>query len=474
MEKEFIYQRIADLLEKQILTGILKAGDKLPSLRMLCQEYGVSQNTAIRVYQNLESKMLIESKPQSGYFVRYTIKRIPSIPKESKPKRFPQSWSNEDIVETVYKSLDQNNSLLLSLGRPSSSLLPIQKLNKGVINAVKNLKGHGIEYEPVEGNIRLRRQIARWAFTMEKHLTEDDIITTHGCLNAIAYCLMAVTQRGDTVAMESPVSFGMLQIAHSLGLKVIELPTHPLWGVDLDILEKNFQRNKINVCLFITNFSNPLGTCMPDENKKRLVKLLYRYNVPLIENDINGDVYFGAKRPKSCKTFDKNGMVMWCGSVSKTLASGYRVGWVAPGKYYEHVKKIKLYHSISSSPLTQEVIAGFLETGRYEYHLKKLRHVLQTNCYKMTNTIAKYFPEGTFITRPQGGFILWIELPNGKDTLQLFETCLKYDISFAPGRIFTMQNQYNNCLRLNFGMEWTKNLEDDIKHLGKLANQLKC
>ncbi len=466
---DFAYLRIARIIENQILDNILGIGDKLPSLRTICSEYGVSQNTALNTYFHLERKMLIETRPRSGYYVRYSRNRLPAMPQVTCPSAIASLSDSELLVSKVYENLGEDAYLQLSLGTPANELLPIAKLNKGLMQATRELKGSGVAYEKVQGNERLRRQVARWAFAMECNLNADDIITTSGCLNAISYCLMAVTQKGDTIAMESPVSFGMLQVAQSLGLKVLELPTDPQSGVDLNALEDAMKKQQVKATLLISNFSNPLGSCMPDENKKAAVLLAEQYGVPLIENDLNGDVYFGQHRPKSCKTYDTTGIVLWCSSVSKTLAPGYRVGWVAAGRYKEKVLRMKLYHAISSTSITQEVIAGFLETGRYESHLKKLRHVLHGNQLNYSRAIADYFPEGTRASRPQGGFVLWVELPKPIDTMVLYEKAVAQKISFAPGRIFTLQDQYQNCLRLNYGLVWDVRLETYLKILGNLA-----
>lgn len=467
---EFLYLRIAGVIERQILQKILHAGDKLPSLRTICNEYGVSQNTALNAYFYLESKMLIETRPKSGYYVRQSrASRQLSVPSITAPSAIAGYGDSEQLVGQVYESLGEGMFEQLSLGTPANELLPVAKLNKGLMQATRELKGSGVAYEKMEGNERLRRQIARWAFSMECNLDTDDIIITNGCLNAISYCMMAVTEKGDTVAMESPVSFGMLQLAQVLGLKVLELPTHPQTGVDLNALEKAMMKKSVKACLLISNFSNPLGSCMPDKNKKTAVRMAEKYNVPLIENDLNGDVYFGQQRPKSCKTYDRSGIVLWCGSVSKTLAPGYRVGWVAPGKYREKIVRLKLYHSISSPAITQEVIAGFLETGRYENHLRRLRNVLRGNLILYSRAIAEHFPEGTMASRPQGGFVIWLQLPGKTDTVELYREAAARKISFAPGRIFTLQDQYRNCMRLNVGLIWNDKLESHLKMLGNLA-----
>lgn len=468
---KFVYLRIAGIIEKQIWDNTLRTGDKLPSLRTICREYGVSQNTALSAYYHLESKMLIETRPHSGYYVKYLGARIPQVLDISRPSAIANFGVSELLVSKVYDNLGEGGYLPLALATPANELLPIAKLNKGLLLATRELRGSGVAYDKAEGNERLRRQIARWAFNMECSLSHHDIITTSGCLNALSYCLMSVTEKGDTIAMESPVSFGMLQLAEALGLKVLELPTHPDLGADLDALENALENKKVKASLLISNFNNPLGSCMPDENKKAAVQLAEKFNVPLVENDISGDIYFGPNRPRSCKTYDSSGIVLWCGSVSKTLAPGYRVGWVAPGRFKENILRMKLYHNISGTSITQETIGGFLETGRYESHLRKLRHTLYGNMLRYSGAIADYFPEGTKASRPQGGAVLWVELPPHIDTVDLYEKARARSISFAPGKIFTLQNQYQSCMRLNYGLVWNEQTQAHLKALGELAKK---
>lgn len=467
-----LYMRIASAIEQQIRNRVLQVGDKVPSLRTICQEYGVSQATAIQAYHYLESRALIEARPQSGYYVSPApVYKLA----ESKPSVILASsgdGSLEALVDRVYNNIGQPaRSLPLSLGVPAQELLPLARLNKGLVKAMRGLDGSGVNMEHPLGNERLRKQIARWSFAMEARLDPDNIITTAGCLNAISYALMALTEPGDTIAVESPVSFGMLQVAQSLRLQVLELPADPLTGIDLDVLKKHFQKKKIKLCLFISNFSNPLGSCMPDERKKELVQLLEKYQVPLIENDLNGDVFFGHKRPKSCKTYDESGLVIWCGSVSKSLAPGYRVGWVDAGRFREKLLRMKLYHSISSTSIVQEVVADFLETGRYEAHLRKLRQTLYTNYLHYIRCIQEHFPADTRLSRPQGGFVLWVELNRRADTVDLYERAMRHKISIAPGKIFTLQKQYNNCLRLNYGLVWNEKTRKALVTLGRLAGE---
>jgi len=471
-KNEHLYLYIAEAIEQQILDNVLHVGDRLPSVRNLSVHHNVSVGTALQAYYHLEGKGLIESRPQSGYFVRFNPARFPQRPEKSRPSHALRTKNVDAIISEVYDDWTDQRVTRFSLSVPAPEILPLAALNKAMLQAVRELPACGTSYEPVKGNALLRRQIARWALNWEGRLGEEDLITTAGCMNAISYCLMALTQRGDTIAVESPAYFGTLRLLNSLGLRVLELPTHPDTGVDPDDVKKALQRYDLKACLFVTNFSNPLGFCIPDEQKKALVDLLEFHGVPLIEDDLYGDVYFGKKRPKSCKSFDESGNVLWCSSISKTLAPGYRVGWVAPGKHYDQIKRLKLYHSITSAALEQAAIANFLATGRYEHHLRRLRSTLHSNSLHYIRAVGDFFPEGTKVSHPAGGFILWVELPRQVDTYQLYQEAILHKISIAPGAMFSLQDRYQNCMRLSFGMPWTPELERSLKKLGTLIKTL--
>jgi DNA-binding transcriptional MocR family regulator len=468
MKDDFLYKEISNNIASLIRNEVLQAGDRLPSVRMLCQEHGISMNTAKRVFLELEAQSLIESKPQSGYFVsRLSYQRLP-LPGVSKPSPVSNSKEPDDLIRKVYATMGRKDLTLLSIGVPSGDLLPLAKLNKEVMHATRQLSAGGTAYEQLPGNENLRRMIAVRSLTWGGKLREDDVVTTAGGMNALSFCMMALTKPGDTIAMESPCYPGSLQLARSLGLKVLELPTHPVTGVETDALKKVI--DKIDVCLLVPNFNTPLGSCMPDENKKEVVRLLAKHHIPLIEDDIYGDLYFGTQRPTCCKSFDTTGTVLWCSSVSKTLAPGYRVGWVAPGKYREQILKLKLVHAISSTAITQEAVANFLKSGRYDNHLRKMRLTLQSNYQHYIDAIAEYFPKGTKTSRPQGGLAFWVEFPKKVNTSELFDTAMKQKISIAPGRMYTLQNQYENCMRLNFGLSWSEDVQHKLKLLGRMVS----
>lgn len=462
----FLYEKIAADFSRQMINGLLLANDQLPSIRSICSSYQVSMSTALKAYHILESQGLIHSKPQSGYFVN-PVRKLPALPNISVPS---PNMGNEDpsaLVSKVYQAVN-SGQVMFSLGVPSKAYLPLAKLNKLVCKTVWQLEDHASGYENLNGSANLRRQIARMSYQWGGQLREDEILPTAGCTAAMAHCLMALTEKGDTIVVESPIYFGILQLAKSLGLNILELPSHPQTGIDLEALTKSLQTNKVKLCLLVPNFSNPMGGTMPVEHKKEVVRLMEHYDIPLVENDMYGDLYFGQERPVNCKAFDESGLVLLCSSVSKTLAPGYRVGWLTPGKFAEKISRVKFSNTISSSRLTQEVVASFLEKGRYEQHLKTLRRTLHFNSLRYVEAIEKYFPDDVKVSRPEGGFMLWIELAKRINTADLYDKAIKLNISIAPGRMFTLQNQFNNCMRLSYGLPWNESAHQAIKTIGAL------
>jgi len=468
---DHLYMQVAGGVEKMIAEDVLKIGDKLPSVRVLSEEYGISMGTAFQAYYHLEGKGLIESRPKSGYYVRFNHKRFPALPKMMQPDSLSHTVSVKEMISNIYSDITADHKMNFALAVPDASLLPAAKLNKSVVHALRNSKDHCIQYEHTQGNIDLRKQIAKLAFNWGGKIKPEEVIVTNGCLEAMTMCLRAVTNYGDTVAVECPSYFGIYQAIESLGLKVVEISSDPTTGLELASLEKAIEKFNIKACVCVPNFNNPLGSCMPDENKKQLVDLITKHNIPLIEDDIYGELYFGKNRPRPCKYFDTKGMVMHCSSLSKSLAPGYRIGWTLAGKFFEEVRQIKRMHNISSPTLTQAAMAHFLQHGRYEYHLKNLRKALHTQCLRYIQSIISYFPADTKISRPHGGFVLWLELNKNVDVFKLRSEAMKQHISVVPGKIFSASCNFSHCLRISFGKPWNDDIDYGLKVLGDLVKK---
>ncbi len=465
------YIEVADRIETLIEKKVLKVGDKLLSVRALSKEQGISISTAFQSYYLLESKGLIEARPQSGYYVKHSPEHVLELPNISEPPDDAVPVSQDDMISSVYLDLRSEKLVNFSMAAPSIALLPAAKLTKAVIQAMRESPGAGLQYEHVQGNPMLRKQIARQAFNWGGTVTEDDIVVTAGAVEALSLCIKAVTQRGDTVAIESPTYSAIFQVLESHGLKVVEIPTDPVTGADLDYLEQAIPRFDIKACLFVNNFNNPLGSCMPDENKKRLVDMLAKREIPLIEDDIYGELYFGKTRPKTCKTFDTKGLVLHCASISKSLAPGYRIGWAIPGRFKQNVIRLKRMHTVSTNTLAQAAVAGFLANGRYELHLRHLRKALYTQSLRYAQAVCQYLPDDIRMTRPQGGFTLWIEMDKKINAYRLHKRALKQNVGIAPGQIFSSQGRFENCFRLSYGDPWNERIEDGIRIIGKLMKE---
>ena len=469
---DHLYLQIAEGIEKMIAEDVLRIGDKLPSVRVICEEYGISMGTAFQAYYQLEGKGLIESRPKSGYYVRFNHHRLPALPELSTPDAMTSNVSVKEMIASIYTDIVAHDVINLALAVPDVALLPAAKLNKSVVYALRNTKDHCISYEHTQGNLELRKQVAKLAFNWGGKVKPDEVIISSGCLDAICLCLKAVTRNGDTVAVESPTYFGIYQAIESLGLKVVEIPAHPVTGVDIPALEKAIKKFKIKACVFVPNFNNPLGSCIPEANKKKLVDLITKHSVPLIEDDIYGELYFGKTRPKPCKFYDTKGWVMYCSSLSKSLTPGYRIGWVIPGRFFEELNQLKRIQNISCPTLTQAAMAHFLMHGRYEYHLKHLRKALHTQSLRYVQAIINYFPADTKVSRPHGGFILWLELNKKVDSFKLRTEAMKQHISIVPGKIFSAGHAYSNCIRISFGKPWSDDVDYALMMLGKMIKKM--
>lgn len=470
--ENFLYEQVADKLETLIRQGVYKTGDKLVSVRGLSEEQGISLSTAFKAYSELEQKGLIEARTKSGYYVRYTPRERPAAPRRPVADADDEgagASSHEDILKRVYADQSDETVIRFSLSAPATQLLPRARLQKTLMETVRNHPDGCLGYAGSQGDPTLRRQLALHAFSWGGTLTEADIVTTHGCLEAVNLALRAVTRPGDVVAVETPTFFGLLRAVQNLGLTVLEVPVDPETGVDIDWLEGALERTPVAACLFVTNFSNPLGACMPDDRKQRLVDLLAARDIPLIEDDIYGDLYFGESRPRTCKSMDRTGNVILCSSVSKSLAPGYRVGWCIPGRHFQRVLDLKRIHSLSSTNVTHAAVGQFFAHNRWDLHMRQLRKALHTQSLAYIAAIARYFPADTRVTQPQGGYVLWVELNRSVHSLALFQAAIGEKISISPGQLFSLDQRYSHCIRISFGLPFTREIDGALRTLGSLV-----
>ncbi len=467
--EDHLYEQMAGKIHALIERGTLRPGDRVPSVRKLSEQHDVSIATVLQAYMLLEDKGLIEARPQSGYYVRPRFRELLAEPAKTDPPAKPCCVRVCDLVMQILRTVNDPGIVPLGAGIASPELFPSEKLHRVLASVARRGGAATNRYEPPAGNLELRRQIARRSLDWGCALSADDFITTIGCMEAIHLSLRAVAEPGDAIAVESPTFFGVLQIIECLGMKAVEVGTYPRQGMCLDELAAAIRRHKIAAVILTPNFQNPLGALMPDEKKKALVEMLAKKEIPLIEDDIYGDLQHDGPRPKVAKAFDKKGLVLLCGSVSKTLAPGFRVGWCAPGRFKDRVERLKFANTCGTPVLPQLAIAEFLQNGGYDHHLRGIRKNYAQQVRQVHEAIARYFPEGTKVTQPKGGFLLWVELPKRVNTLDLFEKAAKEKVSIAPGPLFSPKPNYKNFLRVNCGYPFTPQIEQAVMTLGRLA-----
>jgi DNA-binding transcriptional MocR family regulator len=469
---DYLYERVVDEISHLVDQGTLRAGDRIPSIRKLSSKDGISVSTVLQAYLVLENKGIIEARPQSGYYVK-SHRDLPAEPKPTHPPPTVTAVGVSQLVSQVFHAARDPRVTDLGAATPSPGLLPIKRLNRIVGTLMRRYDPAAINYDFPPGYEPLRRQIAKRSPEFGSSLTADDIITTNGAMEAVNLCIRAVAKAGDIIAIESPTYFGFLQIIESLGMKAVEIPTHARNGILLDELEQLIRRHKIKACLLCTNLSNPLGSSMPDKNKKELVELLARREIPLIEDDIYGDLCFAPLRPKTAKAYDKKGLVLLCSSFSKTVAPGFRVGWAAPGRFRSEVERLKFMNTMATATLPQMTISEFLENGGYDRHLRRLKKRFADQMRFVTDLVSQRFPKETKVTRPAGGYLLWVELPKRVNSLRLHAEALRQNISIAPGPMFSPKNRYENFIRLSCGQTESERIEEAIAKLGRIMKDIR-
>lgn len=463
-----LYQEIADRTARLIADGVLRVGDRLLSVRQACRTYAISPITVTQAYQLLESRGLIEARPKSGYFVRARLGRGLPEPGMTHPAGGSTELQVSDFIFQILDSVRDPAIVPLGSSFPGTQLFPLDKLGRFLASAARRMNPLATVTDLPPGNEELRRQLALRYLAQGTSVSPQEIVITSGAMEGLNLCLQALTRPGDLIAIESPTFYAGLQASERLGLKVVEIPSHPREGVSLAALADVLCRHPVKACLFMLNFANPTGSSVSDEHKKALVDLLHRHQVPLIEDDVYAELHFGRQAPLCTKAVDRDGLVLHVSSFSKCLAPGYRVGWVAAGRYARAIQRQKLSLSLATAVPIQLALAGYLKHGGFEAHARQLRLRLAGQEAALLASIERCFPPGIKLARPAGGYFLWLELPPQVDTLRLHQDALARGISIAPGPIFSAKREFGHYLRLNFGHPDTPRQQEAMLTLGAL------
>ncbi len=465
-----LYENLATQLKDAIRQGVYPPGDRVPSVRRLSEQQRVSQATVVSAYRLLESHGWLEARPQSGFFARQP-ESAPPAAQAGEAAEGPCAVNVTELAVRLSRNTQRKDLVSLGAAVPAPGFLPLADLRAALNRSLRADADVGSRYSFPPGEEALRVRIAQRAADHGCAFGPDDVVITDGCQEALNLALRAVAKAGDIIAIESPAFFGTLQAIESLGMQALEIPSDPDTGISLDALTLALDRWPVKAVAVVGNFSNPTGGLMPDAHKTRLVKMLAARAIPLIEDDVYGDLAHGRERPRPAKAWDRDGNVLLCASFSKTIAPGYRVGWVVPGRWRKAVEHLKYVGTMANATLPQLAIADYLADSRYERHLAKVRRAYADNLARLHAAVKRYFPPGTRASRPTGGFVLWLELPDNRDTLALYDQALKAGISFTPGRLFSPQGKYGHCLRLAAALPWDARVEAALAELGRLAGK---
>lgn len=466
--QDSLYLQIAERMAQSIRSGTLARGERLPSVREQARRQGVSPATVVQAYRSLEDARLIEARPRSGYFVAARPQRLPE-PEVSAPPGASLPVDVSSLGDQVMRMAADPSVISFGAACPSGELFAQERVRRAVSRAAQRHRATLCRYPIGPGNEVLRRAIARHLLGLGCQLEALDILVTNGCLESVSLCLRAVTQPGDVVALESPTYFGLLEVLESMHLRALEIPTHPRTGLSLDALQLAFDTQPVKAVLAVPTLSNPLGACMPAAERRRLAQMVAERGIPLIEDVLYNDLAEREEVRRAVKSWDTTGHVMICGSFSKTVAPGLRVGWVAGGRWSAQLRRLKAVHSGAQTELIELAMADLLSQPGHESAWRQLRATIAARVDEARGIIAESFPKGSRVTDPAGGFILWVELPPGTDSVALFRACLAEKICIAPGTMFSATGRFNHCIRLGVGGRWDEPQRAALRRVGAIA-----
>lgn len=459
------YRQIAEQIKQAIDTGSLPAESRLPSVRTLATQYNVSLTTALKTLRTLEDERYAVARPKSGFFV--AARQIGKTRSTLQPEQQARSVAPLDEQTELHLAMVGSDCRVrLDLANGDSALYPIRKL--GLLMRQMGYSKPALLGNTVKGTgyAPLKAEIARRAVDYGCNINTDDILITNGCIEAISLSLRATLNPGEGVAVESPCYFVLLQMLHNLNLRVIEVEAGPEGYVNVEKLTGLFRRKVVRAFLTISNINNPLGKSIPSEQKAYIARQADENDVVIVEDDIFGDTAFGDRRPFPVRAFSPNAIL--CSGFSKTVAPGIRIGWVHSVNYMRKIASLKYTSTMGTSVLSQAAIAELLRNGGYDAHLRKLRRELARQIQQMRQAVLRYFPPGTRVSDPEGGYVLWVQMPDGALNVRaLFLKARNAGIGIAPGHIFATDHRYDRCFRLNAGFGWNDEVEQAIWQLAR-------
>ncbi|NHC03147.1 PLP-dependent aminotransferase family protein [Acinetobacter sp. 187] len=469
----FQYQSLAQHIAQKIYRSELKIGQRLSSLRQFAEQHQVSLNTAKSCYELLEAQGLIYVKPKAGYFVQSQAQPLHSIaqPQHLDFDAIAKQVSNLELQIEIHEASISSDLIHLGSIQLSPNLIPIDALRRSIQRALKHSKPEDFLYSDRQGHSKLREALsAHWAED-GIFIAKEEIYITNGCMPALSTVIQNLTEVDDSIIIPTPNYNGQLQLLATLKRKILEIPAHAD-GFDIDRLEQAMRDSDAKVCLLTANFQNPLGFCLSYADKEKIAQLAAQYQCYVIEDDIYAECAYSLKRPLPIQYWDRKGYVIYCGSVSKSLSPSYRIGWFCLPSRLKHLRaKILTQNSAVNTPL-QLGLADLIYSRAYREHLNQLKPKLMRQVEQYRQFIMQAFAGVEIrINQPQGGYALWLQLPQQIDSLKMYRYAQQHSINIVPGLVFGEDQRYNNCIRLNAGHQLSDEIERAIQLLADWAKK---
>lgn len=464
MKKGLLYLEIASVMALEIEKGVYREGEKILSLRALARRFNCTVETALKAYVELEKKGLLFAKARSGFVV---AKKMNSIELKLEAINLENLRAHE-VLGHLLKIEGKREVIGFGTALRTPHLFPLKKIYSQVTGANKVFQELDSHYSYPPGPEGLRLQIAKRLSARGMSATKEQILICAGATEAIFLSLLLTTKTGDNVLVHSPCFFGSLNSMAALGLNVFEV-----MGEDLNEIEKIIKKENIKVLIVQANFQQSTGTSFSEKLKKGLVEICAHHNVKIIEDDAYGELNHTGNLISNLRKHDKNNIVFSCGTFSKTLGPGLRLGWIyADDKLIEELVVLKLATTYSSSAHTEKAVELFLKNNSYQRHLSRMNRILAGNIKIIRSSLVKSLPDFVKISNPKGGFSLWINFDSRLDSFELYKKLMKENIAVSPGHIFTTGKKYRNEIRINCGLEMTKEVKRALQRMIDIINEM--
>lgn len=463
-KKRSLYQQIAEQIKSQISRGYLPTGARLPTVRQLAEEVGVTRLTVHNAYNELQAEGWVESVVGRGTFVARGV-RSPEIIAGIDPPTTPAG-----VIENMVSLSQLTGIRSLAYAYPDNSLLPVNDF----WDALAALRDEGttlMQYGSPQGNPQLRIELAGLLQERGISAMPGDILITTGATQGLALVTQALTKPGDTIMVELPTYLGFINILTSYGLRPVGIPRDEQ-GPRLEIMEQVIVQQRPRFCYLIPNFHNPTGRSMTPDRQQALLALAEKYGMLLIEDDIYGRLAYDEPPPPAMKARDRAGVVVYLGSLSKDLLPGVRVGYiVAPEPLRQRLPALRGTMDLFGPQTLERALAYFLHQKKFKPHLRRILPVYKERRDALVEALEECMPAQVHWTQPQGGFACWLTLPAVSRLDDLYNAALQRGVAFTPGSVFMIEPDHHTHLRLCFGNQPPEVIQESVVILSDLIRE---